>query len=77
MGADRATRARWLRADYAVACDGEAHAPYRAYAGIMVAVYPVGIPLLYYALLRRQLRALDSYLHRRVRARPVVARVRA
>jgi hypothetical protein len=43
----------YLRADYSIQCDTAKHTGYRVYAGIMIAVYPVGIPWLYYRLLRR------------------------
>ncbi|CAM9843693.1 unnamed protein product [Scytosiphon promiscuus] len=37
----------YLRADYKLSCDSAEHIWYMVYAGFMIAVYPVGIPLLY------------------------------
>lgn len=37
----------YLRADYSIVCSTARHAAYRAYAGAMVLVYPVGIPVFY------------------------------
>lgn len=34
----------FLRADYSVSCDTEAYGRYRAYAVLMVLVYPIGVP---------------------------------
>ncbi|CAM9109700.1 unnamed protein product, partial [Laminaria digitata] len=36
----------YLRADYSVQCWTETHDAYRTYAGVMMCVYPVGIPAL-------------------------------
>lgn len=43
----------YLRADYTILCDSAKHVAFEAYAGFMIAVYPVGIPLLYTFLLFR------------------------
>ena len=49
----------YLRADYRIICTDAKHRAFELYAGIMIMVYPVGIPLLYAALLfqRRQVLA--------------------
>eukprot|EP00752_Nemacystus_decipiens_P018764 g16824.t1 len=41
----------YLREDYRIHCTDARHKAFEVYAGIMVAVYPVGIPLLYAVLL--------------------------
>eukprot|EP00903_Cladosiphon_okamuranus_P009052 g8654.t1 len=37
----------FLRADYSLVCDTDEHNKYKIYAGVMILVYPIGIPLLY------------------------------
>ena len=41
----------YLRADYRIRCTDEKHRALQVYAGFMIAVYPVGIPLMFGALL--------------------------
>ena len=41
----------YLRADYRIHCTDDKHKAFEVYAGFMVFVYPVGIPLLYAVLL--------------------------
>eukprot|EP00903_Cladosiphon_okamuranus_P018351 g16883.t1 len=41
----------YLRADYTILCKDAKHKAFEVYAGIMFAVYPIGIPLLYAILL--------------------------
>lgn len=41
----------YLRADYRILCTDAKHRALEVYAGIMIALYPVGIPLLYAVLL--------------------------
>eukprot|EP00953_Heterococcus_sp_UTEX-ZZ885_P021538 12009-Heterococcus_DN1.PRE.1 len=41
----------WLRADYSTSCESDEYHVYRTYAKVMIAVYPIGIPLLYAYLL--------------------------
>ncbi|CAM9790810.1 unnamed protein product [Scytosiphon promiscuus] len=41
----------YLRADYRIHCTDEKHKSFEVYAGFMIVVYPVGIPLLYAILL--------------------------
>ena len=43
----------YLRADYRILCTDDKHHALQIYAGIMVLVYPVGIPLMYAILLYR------------------------
>eukprot|EP00953_Heterococcus_sp_UTEX-ZZ885_P004359 2861-Heterococcus_DN1.PRE.2 len=47
------TKQNWLRADYSISCDTDAHTTYKRYAIAMVIVYPCGILLLYSVLLWR------------------------
>eukprot|EP00903_Cladosiphon_okamuranus_P012632 g11818.t1 len=49
----------YLRADYRIHCTDAKHKAFEVYAGIMVMVYPIGIPLLY---------AVQLFQHRRVLA---------
>jgi hypothetical protein len=44
----------FLMADYEVDCNTEKYMWYRLYACLMVAIYPVGIPLMYYCLCARK-----------------------
>ena len=43
--------AEYLRADYSIQCTDARHKAFVVYAGIMIFVYPVGVPLLYATLL--------------------------
>ena len=43
----------WLIADYALECDTSKHGAHSLFAGFMMAVYPIGIPALYFVLLYR------------------------
>ena len=43
----------YLRADYTILCDSLKHRALEVYAGVMVIIYPVGIPALYSMLLFR------------------------
>ena len=43
----------YLRADYSILCDSPKHRALQVYAGVMVIIYPVGIPALYSMLLFR------------------------
>lgn len=42
---------RYLLADYSILCDSSKHRILQVYAAFMIAVYPVGIPLVYAAIL--------------------------
>eukprot|EP00953_Heterococcus_sp_UTEX-ZZ885_P035577 18362-Heterococcus_DN1.PRE.1 len=46
-----AVTTRYLRADYSIQCDTHEHNLYKAYAAIMIIIYPLGIPALYAWLL--------------------------
>lgn len=41
----------YLRADYRIECDSSKHHAFQIYAGFMILVYPVGIPVLYALIL--------------------------
>jgi hypothetical protein len=45
------TGEHWLRADYSISCDTHTWNVYRAYAAVMVLIYPLGIPGMYSYLL--------------------------
>ena len=47
----------FLASDYSIKCDTSEHKAYSIYAGIMIFLYPIGIPLLYLWLLLRRPRA--------------------
>ncbi|CAM9909015.1 unnamed protein product [Ectocarpus sp. 4 AP-2014] len=49
----------YLRADYGISCKTNKHAWYEVYAGVMIAVYPIGIPLLYAFILWRNRDSLN------------------
>ncbi|CAN0225585.1 unnamed protein product, partial [Scytosiphon promiscuus] len=53
-------RKSYLRADYRVECDSSRHQAFQVFAGIMILVYPVGIPLFYGYLLYKNRVALKS-----------------
>ncbi len=44
---------KYLRADYQILCTDEKHKSLQIYAGLLIALYPVGIPLLFAVLLYR------------------------
>lgn len=48
----------YLRADYRIECDSSKHNAYQVYAGFMVALYPVGIPVFFSILLFRDRKVL-------------------
>eukprot|EP00903_Cladosiphon_okamuranus_P018353 g16884.t2 len=50
----------YLRADYTILCKDAKHKAFEVYAGIMFAVYPIGIPLLYSILLLQRRDVLAS-----------------
>ena len=54
----------YLRADYTILCDSLKHRALQVYAGVMVIIYPVGIPALYSLLLFRN-RSVLTDEHRR------------
>jgi hypothetical protein len=54
------TKQSWSRAGYSISCDTGKHTAYRVYAAVMIAVYPIGILLLYTVLLWRHRHSLNS-----------------
>lgn len=50
----------YLKVDYSIACDdGSERGSYTAYACLMIIVYPLGIPTMYFVLLYRKLKLID------------------
>ena len=50
----------FLKVDYSIACDDSSErGAYTAYAGLMILVYPLGIPTMYFVLLFRKLKLID------------------
>ncbi|CAM9358530.1 unnamed protein product [Ectocarpus sp. 13 AM-2016] len=62
----------YLRADYSIQCTEAKHKNFEIYAGIMVAVYPIGIPLLYGILLFQRRDVLASASADRTKAASIV-----
>jgi hypothetical protein len=56
-GLDDGTRV--LRGDMGIDCDSTVHKFFQIYAGCMILVYPIGIPLMYFVLLRNAKGLLD------------------
>ena len=56
----------YLRADYRINCDSTKHKELQIYAGFMIVLYPVGIPLLYAGLLFRDRTVLRKAAERNV-----------
>lgn len=54
----------YLRVDYRIECDSSKHRSFQVFAGIMIFVYPVGIPLLYALLLYKNRRVLKNKVER-------------
>lgn len=52
---------RWLKADYSISCLDESRSQWVLFVGIMLVVYPIGIPLGYFILLYRQRRLLNPH----------------
>eukprot|EP00611_Tribonema_gayanum_P000844 TRINITY_DN1063_c0_g1_i4.p1 TRINITY_DN1063_c0_g1~~TRINITY_DN1063_c0_g1_i4.p1 ORF type:complete len:528 (+),score=78.33 TRINITY_DN1063_c0_g1_i4:187-1770(+) len=50
----------YLRADYSIQCTTATHTRFKIYAGFMIVLYPVGIPVLYAAVLWRHRRAIKA-----------------
>ena len=48
-----AAEERWHRDDLRINCDDSVHALFQVIAGAFILVYPVGIPVVFFALLRR------------------------
>jgi len=53
------TGRRVLKGDLDINCDSARHHLFQIYAGVMILVYPVGIPLMYFVLLFRARKLLD------------------
>ncbi|CAM9826802.1 unnamed protein product, partial [Laminaria digitata] len=53
----------YLRADYSISCTTSLHMMFKAYAGIMILVYPVGIPVLYALILWKDRELLNPRIH--------------
>jgi len=53
-------RKAWLYKDYSIDCYSTRYINYMLYAGLMILVYPIGIPLTYYLLLRQHRFTLSS-----------------
>ncbi|CAN0246469.1 unnamed protein product [Ascophyllum nodosum] len=50
----------YLRSDYSIECNSPKHKGFQIYAAFMIAVYPLGIPLLFALLLYRNRKALTN-----------------
>ena len=50
----------YMASDQSISCDDPTHKKYQGFAYVMIAVYPVGIPLLYFLLLYRNRKALQQ-----------------
>jgi len=50
---------RVLKGDLGIDCDGAEHMAFQVFAAIMIAVYPVGIPLMYFVMLYKAKGLLD------------------
>lgn len=55
---------RYLRADYTIECDSAKHKAFQIYAGLMILVYPLGIPVCYALLLFSNRHVLLDEKHR-------------
>ncbi|CAN0590820.1 unnamed protein product, partial [Laminaria digitata] len=55
---------KYLRADYRVECDSSKHTVVQIYAGFMILLYTVGIPILYTSLLFRDRAVLKDEVSR-------------
>ncbi|CAM9547220.1 unnamed protein product, partial [Laminaria digitata] len=53
----------YLRADYSISCNTHKHGQFRKYAGLMVLVYPIGIPVLYFFVLWRKRELLNPRIY--------------
>ena len=62
----------YLRADYSIQCTDAKHKTLEAYAGVMIMVYPVGIPLLYAVQLFQHRGVLADASADRAAAQPIV-----
>ncbi|CAN0542276.1 unnamed protein product, partial [Laminaria digitata] len=53
----------YLRADYSISCKTSLHTFFEVYAWLMILVYPIGIPVLYAAILWKNRELLYPRLH--------------
>ncbi|CAN0402109.1 unnamed protein product [Ectocarpus sp. 12 AP-2014] len=63
----------YLRADYRILCTTSKHLALQVYAGVMVVVYPVGIPLLYAILLFQHRDILANASADKAAAQPIAS----
>ena len=61
----------YLRADYRIKCTDAKHRLLQAYAAVMIAVYPVGIPFLYAVILFHYRRVLSDDRANKSKAQPI------
>ena len=61
----------YLRADYRIICTDAKHRALQVYAAVMIAVYPVGVPLLYAVLLYRHREVLSDANSNKSTAQPI------
>lgn len=59
----------YLRADYRIECDSPRHKAFQIYAGLMIVVYPVGIPLFYALILFHEHKTLVKGLGHEAQSR--------
>jgi len=50
---------KFLKVDFSINCDSVEHSTYKLYAYLMILMYPIGIPVLYYYLLNKARKFLD------------------
>jgi hypothetical protein len=55
-----------LKSDLSIDCESTAHLAFQTYAAVMVFVFPIGVPLMYYVLLARAQGGLATVLHPRL-----------
>jgi len=53
-----------LKVDYSIDCESSEHATFKLYAYLMIIVYPIGIPFMYYFLLSSVREYLDPGQHK-------------
>ncbi|CAN0542863.1 unnamed protein product, partial [Laminaria digitata] len=53
----------YLRADYSISCKTSLHTFFEVYAWLMILLYPIGIPVLYAAILWKNRELLNPRLH--------------
>ncbi|CAM9479810.1 unnamed protein product [Ectocarpus fasciculatus] len=63
----------YLRADYRILCTTAKHLAFQVYAGVMVVVYPVGVPLLYAIMLLQHRAILTNASADKTAAQPIAS----